>query len=172
MAVRNQHRATPQRCPNSTTPTHRVSGFIPQRPASMAASERFDPGNHIISAVTLEGHPLAGWRYWRVYSIGANDVVIETGAYDQPGPGLKNYVGYYLGQGTVSQGWREYMQFILRDLHASQGTHLRSSLGGIPLMFLPSKPYNPNSLMDGYWDYWGDFTNYILTDVCGSGSCH
>jgi hypothetical protein len=138
----------------------------------MAASERFDPGNHIISAVTLEGHPLAGWRYWRVYSIGANDVVIETGAYDQPGPGLKNYVGYYLGQGTVSQGWREYMQFILRDLHASQGTHLRSSLGGIPLMFLPSKPYNPNSLMDGYWDYWGDFTNYILTDVCGSGSCH
>jgi len=50
-------------------------------------TERFDPGEHTISAVTLQGHPLAGWRYWRVYSIGTNDVVIETGAYDQPAPG-------------------------------------------------------------------------------------
>ena len=34
------------------------------------ASERVDPTNHVISVVTLAGHPLAGWRYWRVYSIG------------------------------------------------------------------------------------------------------
>jgi hypothetical protein len=67
-------------------------------------SERVDPANHVISAVTLKGHPLAGWRYWRVYSVGAHEVIIETGAYDQPGPGPLNYIGYYLSQGTVSLG--------------------------------------------------------------------
>ena len=59
-------------------------------------TERVDSVNHVISVVTLKGHPLAGWRYWRVYSIGVNDVVIETGAYDEPAPGLANYAGYYI----------------------------------------------------------------------------
>jgi hypothetical protein len=105
-----------------------------------------------------------------VYSIETNDVVIETGAYDQPGPGLKNYVGYYLGQGTVSAGWREYLQFIKQQLNAQEGSHLRNSLGGIPLMFTPTN-FDPNALLDGYWDYWGDFTTYILNNVCQSTSC-
>jgi hypothetical protein len=52
--------------------------------------ERFDPVNHVISAVTLRGHPLAGWRYFRVYSIAPNDVVVETGAVDTAGPGPPN----------------------------------------------------------------------------------
>jgi hypothetical protein len=42
-------------------------------------SERVDTTNNVISVVTLQGHPLAGWRYWRVYSIGTNDLVVETG---------------------------------------------------------------------------------------------
>jgi hypothetical protein len=70
----------------------------------------------VILAVTLKGHPLAGRRYWRVYSIGANEGVVETGAYDQPGPAPLNYVGYYLSQKSVSSGWRGYLQFIQRDL--------------------------------------------------------
>jgi hypothetical protein len=45
-------------------------------------TERFDTTANAISAVTLQGHPLAGWRYWRVYSVGTNDLVIETGAAD------------------------------------------------------------------------------------------
>jgi hypothetical protein len=134
-------------------------------------TERFDPSAHVISVVTLKGHPLAGWRYWRVYSIGTNDVVIETGAYDQPGPGLKNYVGYYLGQGTVSLGWRQYLKYIQQSLGAPEGTHLRSTVGGIQLTFMPGQ-FNPEAVLDGYWDYWGDFTSYILNNVCESTSCN
>ena len=62
-------------------------------------TERVDAPAHTISAVTLQGHPLAGWRYWRLYAIGTYDLVIETGAYDSPGPGPKNYIGYYLASG-------------------------------------------------------------------------
>ena len=128
-------------------------------------SERVDSVNNVIAAVTLQGHPLAGWRYWRVYSIGTNDVVIETGAYDQPGPGLKNFAGYYIGQRDVSRGWQQYLEYIQKQLNAPQGSHLSNSLGGIPLA-----PYS--SLLQGYWDYSGSFTTYILNNVCQSTSCN
>jgi hypothetical protein len=132
-------------------------------------TERFDPVAHTISVVTLAGHPLAGWRYWRVYSIGTNDVVIETGAYDQPGPGPLNYAGYYVAAGSISRGWQEYMQNIQFRLQAPQGSSLRNSLGGIQLRTLPP-PNGP--LLKGYWDWAGDFTQYILNNVCQSTSCN
>jgi hypothetical protein len=132
-------------------------------------SERFDPVNHVISAVTLRGHPLAGWRYWRVYSIGTNDVVIETGAYDHPAPGPKNFWGYYLGLGTVSRGWKQYMQFIQADLPAPQGHNLNNVVGGIPLKKYPLRDID---LLGGYWDYDSDFTTYLLNNICQSTSCN
>jgi IPT/TIG domain/Bacterial Ig-like domain (group 2)/Galactose oxidase, central domain len=132
-------------------------------------TERFDSVNHVISAVTLTGHPLAGWRYWRVYSIGTNDVVIETGAYDQPGPGLKNYAGYFLASSVVSRSWYDYLQFIQNDLHASQGSNLQGTLGGLQV---PLYPFDPDVLSEGYWDFPGVYTNYILNNVCQSTSCN
>ncbi len=132
-------------------------------------TERFDPLAHIISVVTLKGHPLAGWRYWRVYSIGTNDVVIETGGYDQPGPGFAFYAGYYIFQGTVKKGWMQYLQNIQSRLVAPQGSHLNNSLGGISLRSFPS---GSGPLLNGYWDYFGDFTNYILNNVCQSTTCN
>ena len=83
--------------------TINLNGFVGDlQNAFSVMTERFDPTAHTISAVTLAGHPLAGWRYWRVYSIGTNDIVVETGAYDQPAPGPKNYIGYYVARGIVS----------------------------------------------------------------------
>ena len=128
-------------------------------------SERVDSTNNVISVVTLKGHPLAGWRYWRAYSIGTNDVVIETGGYDQPGPLPWNFAGYYLSQKTLSKGWKQYLQYIQTHLNAAEGTNLSNKLGGIQLA-----PYG--SLLDGYWDYKGSFTNYILNNVCQSTSCN
>ena len=122
-----------------------------------------------ISVVTLAGHTLAGWRYWRVYSIGTNDVVIETGAYDSPGPGPLNYAGYYVTIGTIKQAWQQYMQYLQLVLGAAQGNHLQNSLGGISLIDL--SPYN-GPLLNGYWDYSGNFTNYILYNVCQSSACN
>jgi hypothetical protein len=78
-------------------------------------TERFDSVNHVISVVTLKGHPLAGWRYWRVYSIGTNDIVIETGAYDQPGPGPLNCAGYFIASGTVNKAWYQYLKITITN---------------------------------------------------------
>ena len=144
-----------------------LSGHL-QDPFSVL-TERFDPTNHVISAVTLKGHPLAGWRYWRVYSIGTNDVVIETGAYDQPGPGLKNFAGFYIAQGTVSRGWLHYLRFIQNQIQAQQAGNLLGAPGGIPIR---GNGTDPNILLNGYWDYWGDFTNYLLNNICLSTSCN
>ena len=132
-------------------------------------TERVDPVARVISAVTLLGHPLAGWRYWRVYSIGTNDVVIETGAYDQPAPVTIAYAGYYIYQGTVKKSWMQYLQYIKTQLAAPQGSHLNNSLGGISLR---SFPPNNGPLLSGYWDYFGDFTNYILNNVCQATTCN
>ncbi|MGB9072841.1 MAG: hypothetical protein WCC22_09220 [Terriglobales bacterium] len=147
-----------------------VPNVLLKQPFSVL-TERVDLVDHVISAVTMKGHPLAGWRYWRVYSIGANDVVIETGAYDQPGPGPANYIGYFLAKGEVSRGWYEYLQWIQRDLHAQTGTNLRNTLGGIKV-----SPFwmtlEGTTLHKGYWDVPGDFTNYILNNVCQSTSCN
>jgi hypothetical protein len=142
------------------------------QPTFSVATERFDPVNHVISVVTLQGHPLAGWRYWRVYSIGTNDVVIETGAYDTPGPGNKNFVGYFLGQGTISRSWREFMEYIRAqpDMNTSPGFFH-------PVIYVGSQgPVPVQTLLNGLWDYTGVYTDYLLNNVClappGAGSCN
>lgn len=133
------------------------------------STERVDLVNRVISVVTLEGHPLAGWRYWRVYANGTNRVVIETGAYDSPAPGILNLIGYYVTIGTIKQAWKEYMKYIQGAIGAPEGTNLQSSLGGIPLTNLSR--YN-GPLVNGYWDYSGTFTNYIKNHVCLSTACN
>jgi hypothetical protein len=145
------------------------------QPPFYVMTERFDEAAHTISVVTLEGHPLSGWRYWRVYSIATNDVVVETGAYDQPGPTPLQYAGYYVAEGSIHRGWQQYMQFIQQAEHASQGSHLANSLGGISLKKHPYPPVpwvTTNPLLEGYVDYLGDFTNYILNNICQAASCN
>jgi hypothetical protein len=88
---------------------------------------RLDPASHTMVAVTQKGHPLDGWRYWRVFSVGTNDIVIETGAADRPHPGPLNYIGYYLANGQL-RVWQEFLQFIRRDLHAAQGSNPQYNL--------------------------------------------
>ncbi len=135
-----------------------------QRPFAVI-TERVDPVNHVISVVTAKGHPLAGWRYWRVYSIGINDIVVETGAYDQPGPGVKNYVGYYLAMGTVPQGWEHFLLFVANKMGATQGINLHS-FGGHP------ESRSQNEILQGFYDFSGTYTTYILGNVCQSSSCN
>jgi hypothetical protein len=60
------------------------------------------------------------------------------------------------------------MQFIQQRLNAPQGSSLNGTLGGVKL-----KNYEgPYTLLQGYWDYAGDFTSYILNNVCQSSSCN
>jgi hypothetical protein len=81
-----------------------------------------------------------------------------------------------LSQGTVSLGWQKYLEFIQQDLphkgfSVQLGSQTKTSLGGIPLFFTPSS-FNPDALLDGYLDTSGDFTNYILFNVCQLTSCN
>jgi Glucodextranase, domain B/Bacterial Ig-like domain (group 2)/IPT/TIG domain/PQQ-like domain len=114
--------------------------------------ERFDTSADTISAVTLKGHPLEGWRYWRVFSIGTNDVVIETGSADLPGPGKKNYWGYYFFSFNQIEIWHQYLEYIKKKLGASQGSNFQ---------------YN---LVQGEWGYRSQ--DYILNNVCQASWCN
>lgn len=86
-------------------------------------TERFDATADTISVVTLTGHPLAGWRYWRVFQVGTNDLVIEIGAVDTYAGGKLrhplNYAGYYLAKGDQIKVWEDDLRYILRDVQKS-----------------------------------------------------
>ncbi len=77
-------------------------------------------------------------------------------------PSLKNYAGYYLGREYISKGWYHYLQFIQNDLHAVQGSNLQGTINGYKSDF--------DALWKGYWDFAGDYTNYLLNSVCLSTS--
>lgn len=115
-------------------------------------------------------HP-PGWRYWRVYSIGTNDVVIETGAYDSPGPSGKNLAGYYVAPATISKSWREYMQYI-----RSQPDMDTSPVFFHPTINIGDKgPVPVQTLLNGLWDFTGFYTDYLLNNICQAppgGTCN
>jgi RHS repeat-associated protein len=78
--------------------------------------KNFKKEEGLLSVVTLGGHPLSGYRYWRVYEYGGpSDLRIETGAIDNPAPGFfsnsysSSALKLYLGGGFVMQLWTEYM---------------------------------------------------------------
>jgi hypothetical protein len=122
--------------------------------------ERFDTTADTISAVTLQGHPLAGWRYWRVYSVGTNDVVIETGAADTSAPGPINYTAYRTAKTKQIKIWQEYLQFVLKDLRSN----------GDPNATQGSNPTYNN--VYGKWDPASPSLTNILYNICLATSCN
>jgi hypothetical protein len=123
-------------------------------------TERFDATADTISVVTLKGHPLAGWRYWRVYSVGTNDIVIETGAADTSAPGPLNYLGYRILKKPQIKIWQEYLQFILRNLHGNADPN--ATQGSNPVYNNVTGVWNPNS----------PSLSTILYNVCQASSCN
>lgn len=124
-------------------------------------SERFDTTNNAMSAVTLQGHPLAGWRYWRAYSVGIGEVVIETGAVDTSAPGPLNYAGYWTFRGLQKKLWQEYLEFILSDIVKPQ--HLDPNATEI---------INPAYPVYGIWNPASPSQSDILYQVCQASTCH
>ena len=115
----------------------KVKGLIGPGVFSVGATQ-LNSASATMSVVTLRGHPLAGWRYWRAFSVDTNDVVVETGSIDTPGPGLKNYAGYYVFTGSQIWVWRDDLRFIAADVR-------RRGLGVQGSQFF----YN---LVNGAWD--------------------
>ena len=122
-------------------------------------SERVDVANDTLSVVTLTGHPLAGWRYWRAYSVDTNDVVIETGAIDTNAPGLLNWAGYWVFRSQQTKMWKEYMQYILFNIREFDHAAVE---GGNPF-------YN---IVNGLWDPPIPTHAQILQNVCQLSACN
>jgi RHS repeat-associated protein len=109
------------------------------QPSFSVVVKRFSPEDHTISVVTLQGHPLAGYRYFRVFELDRPDhVIVETGAVDRAAMGLKNELGFHFGAGTQLKNWEQYLQFIAVDSKATVGS------GGAPA------------------GYWGADRDYIM----------
>jgi hypothetical protein len=72
-------------------------------------------------------------------------------------------------KGTVSLGWKGYLAYIKTALPGAQQGFTWNTPGGIALR---NYGWPDGPLLDGYWDYYGDFTQYILYNVCQSTSCN
>ena len=118
---------------------------VGQGPFSVGVKQ-FNTQPDTISVVTLKGHPLAGWRYWRVFSIGPNDLVIETGSADTNGPGPLNYAGHYFFGFLQRKVWKEDFQYILSDLR-SKGLGQQGSNPGYNIVN-GVKPYNETYILE------------------------
>ena len=141
---------------NQTVAITLTGDLVLLQPPFKIASERFAPEADTLSVVTLTGHPLAGWRYWRAYSVGTNDVVIETGAVDTNGPGLLNWTGYWIFRYRQMKMWQEYLEYIESDIH-NHWDH--NSVQGSQLKF---------NIVDGAWNPSEPSQGDILFNICQS----
>lgn len=110
-------------------------------------SIRLDQANHVFSVKTLPGHPLFGWRYWKVAQLVPGRIRVETGAFDKPAAGMS--LPYFLSRNDQIKTWQEYLLRIRDQLGAQQDF---------------SRP-NASGLVKGFWGY-DKFE--ILRNVCGS----
>jgi IPT/TIG domain len=129
-----------------------------------------DATAHLMAVVTLKGHPLFGRRYWRVFSLGQGDVVVETGAIDTPACpsspiyetvvfSCTNYWGYYAFSGQQTKIWKGQLQYILNDL----------PLHGFAAQKGSTPAYN---YLGGKWGWDVSFrSNYLWPYLCYASAC-
>jgi hypothetical protein len=86
-----------------------------QRPFKVR-TVRYDTNNLIAVAVTLDGHPLRGWRAWQV-SAEDDGVLLETWSIDEPA-NSRERVKYALG-GEAAQ--KETWEKMLENIAAKSG---------------------------------------------------
>lgn len=67
------------------------------------------PGDHFFAVETLKGHPLRGWRFWRVYQA-ENDIVVETGAVDEPNGAVGRLKAQAGGNDAIMRLWEGLLQ--------------------------------------------------------------
>jgi len=81
----------------------------------------------------LQGHPLAGYRYWRVREIDRPDhLMVETGSVEEPDPTFRNRVMLNLIKGVQLRIWETELKYIATSTHSGIGSR---------------------SIMEGTWDW-------------------
>lgn len=83
--------------------------------------DKLDATNRFVSVVTLGGHPLSGFRFWRVIATSgqSRDFTVETGAVEHnttSGDWFKANVGFGIDNGNngVLRTWESLFQSIWR----------------------------------------------------------
>lgn len=135
---------------------------------------RFDPASYTITAATvpggiINGHPLLGWRYWKVFANGEG-VTVETGSLDRPAvecdPIVQAYrwVGFLADRcclGTQLRMWQEQLLDVVNGLNKDRAPGLELPIGAVEKLRFDGSPY----LVPGKWE-WMD-KRYILQNICG-----
>ena len=86
----------------------------------------YDPGTHLFSAVTLAGHPITGYRFWRVFELDNGDWVVQTGALEHPTRLPDLVKDSWLGGHSAAMGfWRS---MLLRMLELSGGDRVTNTV--------------------------------------------
>lgn len=119
---------------------------------------RFDALERIIAVRTVNpGHPLFGWRFWKVYP-SANGVTVETGAYDRPAAGVLNALGFVLARKEQTDTWKELLQYIVAAVDGSvqSAPELLEGVWNVDSVAPPVSPLIPQA-----------GRHYIMTQVCG-----
>ncbi len=63
------------------------------------------PNGRFFAVVTLQGHPLRGWRFWRAHEV-SGDIVVETGAVDEPNGLVGRIKALAGGNAAIMQLWQ------------------------------------------------------------------
>jgi hypothetical protein len=131
---------------------------------------RFDPASRAIAVQTVNlpgnlyhGHPLMGWRYWKVFQSGPGIVTVETGALSRPAlefdglAGSIRWLGFGIDKIATNQEltmWKKMIEDVNTGLNEPPrpGSVLKS-------------PQSYPGLIGGKWD-WMD-KRYILYNLCG-----
>lgn len=108
-----------------------------------------EPEKYLFSIVTMSDHPLAGWRYWRVYRSSPSTVVIETGAVDKPFT-LGAKIGNVFLKDDQIKMWKEFMNSIKQLIPADRTTN----------------PEFGDDVLNGKW---GVRYEENLVEICGPG---
>lgn len=129
------------------------------QPPFSVVTVRVDRAARTIVAATMYGHPLIGWRYWRVFEPVSGDLVVETGSLEIPYPfgvdPFEKVVGFFAEKWLVGKQleiWKQELEFILNELRRTDESATQGSA------------LDP-SLVAGKWNR--NYKPYVIQNICG-----
>ena len=83
---------------------------------------KFSRAERFMSVVTLNGHPLAGWRFWEVKELDNGVIYVRTGAVDSPARSNDYIKGFLGGNRQILQMWNFLLDNVITQSRGRQFT--------------------------------------------------
>jgi hypothetical protein len=130
---------------------------------------RYDPDSRVIVVETVDipsdpyhGHPLMGWRYFKVHQPEPNRIAVETGALSRPALEFNPALGVYR---WVAFGLDKYFFGDELQLWEQMLVNVHTALNEAPYPGATVSTSDYPGLVGGKWD-WMD-KKYIIGNLCG-----